>query len=131
MSERGNARLDWYALFTAFQIDSILKVDTCTPVSMMFHSTGQTSAFHRCAEHTLPCASCKYISWQDTCTHRHSNGASRIRRNCVYDKVITQNNVCMCVWALSSSVFLVRCPHTHTHPVLSITAHSKNDLAIQ
>lgn len=55
MSGRGNVKLDWYALSAAFHIHSILKADTCAPVSMLFCSTGQTSAFHKCAEHTPMC----------------------------------------------------------------------------
>lgn len=74
MCGRGNARLAWHALYAAFRIDSILKADTCAPVSMLFRSTGQTSTFHKCAEHTLPCAPCKYINANlDDRTHAHTD----------------------------------------------------------
>lgn len=72
MCGKGNARLVWHALYAAFRIDSILKADTCAPVSMMFRSTRQTSAFHKCAEHTLPCAPFKYINLADR-THAHTD----------------------------------------------------------
>lgn len=74
MCGRGNARLAWHVLCAAFRIDSILKADTCAPVSMPFRSTGKTSAFHKCAEHTLPCAPNKYIKANlDDRTHEHTD----------------------------------------------------------